>query len=565
MPSVWALVQGALLTRSLICAVATTVVDQTLPFQTAEEDLVEQGWRLKVLLDEQLRFERARHQSTVDGGDTLCACEAQTAAVWMPAYVALAQDGELEEPGQRAHQLCDSHRGFLQGLMDWSGWGRMATSDCEPMVVAAGAVCGVSLAARGYAEAAVKHFSVALVTLERSQLLGCYDRSGWPFLVEELLENFVRLVEEGGQFQWISPQRPFQARSMGDFSLTSRRASEKNGDASLLEVKLRLRHALGIVDSLWNYWQRYVDPDRGLSQNFVAFHENGSDRWTWANLCRHGRAAHKDARAFQFGYRGKRSADQTTPPAGIAPPHATVRVLNACSGMFVPPREFLCHTSTAGAKDQEPMRFEVTSIDSSARAYAAILARHGWAPRPGLPQQCDIEELWRCFPSGLFDIVHVRNGLDHTPRPLQALRELARVTRPGGRILLWHLRNVHPEQWTGLAAGPHQWGFDLCPPLDPVADVAASAACASLAPAGTASAAAVLRRRDPLLWNYAFAYNLTREFEGDLEVLRARYVDNPGGSSNSSASNPKEGSPDRWVVFEFRRRSIRLRAESKLE
>lgn len=187
------------------------------------------------------------------------------------------------------------------------------------------------------------------------------------------------------------------------------------------------------------------------------------------------------------------------------------------------------------------MRLEVTSVDRSARAYVAAFARHGWSPRSGLPQQCDVEELWRCFPRGVFDIVHVRNGLDHTVRPLQAIQELVRVAKPGGRILLWHWWNEHPEAWKGLASGPHQWAFDLCPSED----VAAAPACATATSAGGSDLAGP---RFPLLWNYAVAYNLSRELAGRAAVTSARFEDDPLAPEEGQAAGG-----NRFVVLELRR------------
>merc|ERR1711972_40491 len=50
---------------------------------------------------------------------------------------------------------------------------------------------------------------------------------------------------------------------------------------------------------------------------------------------------------------------------------------------------------------------------------------------------------------------------DHTVHPLRGIRMILRSLHVGGVLLLWHLQNVHPEQWTMMADGQHQWGFDI--------------------------------------------------------------------------------------------------------
>mmetsp|Transcript_80284 Transcript_80284/g.223236 ORF Transcript_80284/g.223236 Transcript_80284/m.223236 type:complete len:259 (-) Transcript_80284:47-823(-) len=253
--------------------------------------------------------------------------------------------------------------------------------------------------------------------------------------------------------------------------------------------------------------------------------------WTHADLCTMGQEALA------------RSSRRPQAPGAFGPPGGLVRVLNACSGMFAPPREIRCGDlggwRAGGRGDHggalvQPPRLEVTSVDRQARAYVAAFAAHGWSPRHGPPQQCDVEELWRCFPKGLFDIAHVRNALDHTVRPMQAILELVRVLRPGGRLVLWHWRNEHPEAWKGLTSGPHQWAFELCPSEDP----AGALACEEAGIAGDSG------RPLPMLWNYAVVYNVTRELAGRAALLSARYEADP--LADSSHGNE-------FVVLELRR------------
>lgn len=57
-----------------------------------------------------------------------------------------------------------------------------------------------------------------------------------------------------------------------------------------------------------------------------------------------------------------------------------------------------------------------------------------------------------------FDIVHMRNSLDHAVDPFKVVQNLIRACRPGGYIILQHFENTATrEQHTGL----HQWDISL--------------------------------------------------------------------------------------------------------
>jgi SAM-dependent methyltransferase len=76
---------------------------------------------------------------------------------------------------------------------------------------------------------------------------------------------------------------------------------------------------------------------------------------------------------------------------------------------------------------------EVVGVDSSAVAIATARARA--AERPSARFECaDISSL--PFPDGAFDGARADRTLLHVPEPERAVRELARVVRPGGAIVL---------------------------------------------------------------------------------------------------------------------------------
>ncbi|NLT25088.1 MAG: class I SAM-dependent methyltransferase [Microbacteriaceae bacterium] len=76
---------------------------------------------------------------------------------------------------------------------------------------------------------------------------------------------------------------------------------------------------------------------------------------------------------------------------------------------------------------------EVTALDFSEGMIAEGIRRHGDHPRIEFVQG-DATDL--PFDDGVFDVTTVSFGLRNVQRPMQALREMLRVTRPGGRIVI---------------------------------------------------------------------------------------------------------------------------------
>ena len=87
-----------------------------------------------------------------------------------------------------------------------------------------------------------------------------------------------------------------------------------------------------------------------------------------------------------------------------------------------------------------PPRLSVTAIDIN----ESMLRKA--APRaqqyPGRLRLLQASALELCFADGVFDTVVTSCTLCSVPRPVQALRELHRVLRPGGRLLMFeHVRS----------------------------------------------------------------------------------------------------------------------------
>ena len=94
---------------------------------------------------------------------------------------------------------------------------------------------------------------------------------------------------------------------------------------------------------------------------------------------------------------------------------------------------------------------EVTGIDFSQEMLDRAderAAREGLVPRLFQMDAADLR-----FPDGSFDVVYAPYVISVVPDPVVVLREMQRVCRPGGRLLvLNHFRSTHPvlsrlEQW----------------------------------------------------------------------------------------------------------------------
>lgn len=87
-----------------------------------------------------------------------------------------------------------------------------------------------------------------------------------------------------------------------------------------------------------------------------------------------------------------------------------------------------------------PERTRPTEIVAADFSAAALAKARGHAARLGLParlvdwQEADIQNLR--YADGSFDTVFSCETIEHVPNPRRAVRELARVLRPGGRLFL---------------------------------------------------------------------------------------------------------------------------------
>jgi SAM-dependent methyltransferase len=104
----------------------------------------------------------------------------------------------------------------------------------------------------------------------------------------------------------------------------------------------------------------------------------------------------------------------------------------------------------------ENVALRITAVDPLAWIYNNLLAHHRLSP-PVAPTFAPAEDLSSFFELNSFDIVHCRNALDHSFDPFRGIRQMLKVVRIGGLILLRHHRNeAEHENYKGF----HHYNFD---------------------------------------------------------------------------------------------------------
>lgn len=127
------------------------------------------------------------------------------------------------------------------------------------------------------------------------------------------------------------------------------------------------------------------------------------------------------------------------------PPGATFRILDCAAG-----------PATTVGKTLGDHRVDVVAVDALADHYLEMLDGIGLTP-PVRTISCEVEHLDTLFAPKSFDLVHMRFALDHCYNPLEALRQMTRVTRDDGAVLIEHYRDASAVAFEGL----RQW--DLRP------------------------------------------------------------------------------------------------------
>ncbi len=126
------------------------------------------------------------------------------------------------------------------------------------------------------------------------------------------------------------------------------------------------------------------------------------------------------------------------------PPGSTARILDVGSG----PLTWL-------GKVWEGRSVEITATDALSDDYNSLFTEVGLIPLVR-PIKVNAERLTEVVPPGHFDLATSRNALDHSYDPLEAIRQMVKSVKPGGKVLLMHVLNEAENQgYHGL----HQWNF----------------------------------------------------------------------------------------------------------
>ena len=106
-------------------------------------------------------------------------------------------------------------------------------------------------------------------------------------------------------------------------------------------------------------------------------------------------------------------------------------------------------------KKWDGKQIQITATDPLADEYDGILKKCGIVPLVRTVK-FEGETLAEHFPRESFDLAYASNSLDHAYSPIDVIRQMILLLRPGGSIYLWHFANCGiTERYKGL----HQWNF----------------------------------------------------------------------------------------------------------
>jgi SAM-dependent methyltransferase len=112
---------------------------------------------------------------------------------------------------------------------------------------------------------------------------------------------------------------------------------------------------------------------------------------------------------------------------------------------------------TALGKRWPGKTLSITPTDPLADEYQLLLSELGILP-PVPSVRCRGEDLLDVFGPDAFDIAYAINSVDHAVDPVRVIDNMVGVVRPGGFVILRHIRR---EAVRNCYRHLHQWNFDL--------------------------------------------------------------------------------------------------------
>ena len=112
--------------------------------------------------------------------------------------------------------------------------------------------------------------------------------------------------------------------------------------------------------------------------------------------------------------------------------------------------------SSCVGTETEKTNLQFIAVDPLAHIYK-LIKRENKLKTIVNPQFAMVECLNDKFPENEFDIVHMRNALDHSFNPLYGILQMLYIVKVGGKVILRHLEN---EAIAQNYKGFHQW--NLC-------------------------------------------------------------------------------------------------------
>lgn len=97
---------------------------------------------------------------------------------------------------------------------------------------------------------------------------------------------------------------------------------------------------------------------------------------------------------------------------------------------------------------------DIVAVDPLAHLYDRLLARHNLVPPVVRTQPLMGESLLASFGEGSFDLVMVRNALDHAKHPLDVILQMVHVAKPGCKVVIVFVANERTHERGG---GFHKW------------------------------------------------------------------------------------------------------------